>query len=218
MSTGKTLAIVAVGFGVVGVGMIAAWGGLLFLGYQTANKSVGPEIDQQFAAIDGGTFAETYESATTPEFRSATSKDHYADIGKAVATRLGRLQSKSLKTFNMRQHNADSYVDVAYDASFEKGSGQILAKMKREQGRMKLVEFRVNSPVFTQDIATAKCPKCGAPHTSSARFCPSCGAQLSDDAGATSEKTPDWAASLASSGPAILPPARPVALREFYGR
>jgi len=171
--------------------MIAACGGLLFLGYNTANKSVGPEIDRLFAAIDDGTFPQTYETATTQEFRSATSKDQYADIGKAVSTRLGRLKSKSLKNFNMRQHNADSYVDVVYDAQFEKGTGQILAKMKREKGQLKLVNFRVNSPIFTQDIATAKCPKCGAPHASSARFCPSCGAQLSDDAGATSEKTPD---------------------------
>src|SRR4029079_1127895 len=173
MSPGKTVAIVAVGCGVLGVAMIAACGGLLYLGYNAANTSVGPEIDRLFAAIDDGTFPETYESATTQEFRSATSKEQYAQIGKAVSTRLGRLKSKSLKSFNMRQHNADSYVDVSYDGQFEKGSGQVLAKMKREKGQLKLVNFRVNSSVFTQDIATAKCPKCGAPHAASARFCPS---------------------------------------------
>jgi hypothetical protein len=191
MSTGKTIAIVGVGCGVVGVAMIATCGGLLYLGYKTANTSVGPEIDRLLASIEDGTFAETYETATTQEFRSATTRDQYADIGKAVSTRLGRLKNKSLKSFNMRQHNADSYVDVAYDAQFEKGSGQILAKMKRENGLLKLVNFRVNSPVFQQDIATAKCPKCGAPHAASARFCPTCGAQLSDDAGTNAEKSPD---------------------------
>src|SRR5262245_55495304 len=118
MSSGKTIAIVGIGCGVVGVAMIAACGGLLYLGFKTANTSVGPEIDRLFAAIDDGTFAETYETATTQEFRSATSKEQYADIGKAVATRLGPMKSKSLKNFNMRQHNADSYVDVSYDAQF----------------------------------------------------------------------------------------------------
>ena len=191
MSTGKTIAIVGIGCGIIGVAMISACGGLLFLGFKTANSSVGPEIDRLFAAIDDGTFTETYETATTQEFRAATWKEQYADIGKAVSTRLGSMKSKSLKNFNMRQHNADSYVDVSYDAQFEKGSGQILAKMKRENGQLKLVNFRVNSPVFQQDIATAKCPKCGAPHASSARFCPSCGARLSDDAGTKVEKTSD---------------------------
>jgi hypothetical protein len=191
MSTGKTIAIVGIGCGVVGVAMIVACGGLLYLGYKTANTSVGPEIDRLFAAIDDGTFAETYETATTQEFRAATSKAQYAEIGKAVSTRLGPMKSKSLKSFNMRQYNADSYVDVTYDAQFEKGNGQILAKMKREKGQLKLVNFRVNSPVFQQDIATAKCPKCGAPHASSARFCPSCGARLTDDAGTKVEKSSD---------------------------
>jgi len=191
MSTGKTIAVVGIGCGILGVAMIAGCGGLLYLGFKTANTSVGPEIDRLFAAIDDGTFAETYETATTQEFRAATSKEQYAGIGKAVSTRLGPIKSKSLKNFNMRQHNADSYVDVIYDAQFEKGSGQILAKMKRENGQLKLVNFRVNSPVFQQDIATAKCPKCGAPHASSARFCPSCGVRLSDDAGTKVEKTSD---------------------------
>ncbi len=191
MSGSKLIAPIAVGCGVAGIALIAACGGLLYLGFKTANSSVGPEIDRLLAAIDDGTFPETYETATTQEFRAATSKDQYAQIGKAVSTRLGRLKSKSLKRFNMQQHNADSYVDVSYDAQFEKGTGQILAKMKRENGQMRLVNFRVNSPVFQQDIATAKCPKCGAPHAASARFCPSCGARLSDDAATAPEKTPD---------------------------
>ncbi len=191
MSGSKLIAPIAVGCGVAGIALIAACGGLLYLGFKTANSSVGPEIDRLLAAIDDGTFPETYETATTQEFRAATSKDQYAQIGKAVSTRLGRLKSKSLKRFNMQQHNADSYVDVSYDAQFEKGTGQILAKLKRENGQMRLVNFRVNSPVFQQDIATAKCPKCGAPHAASARFCPSCGARLSDDAATAPEKTPD---------------------------
>ena len=100
MSSSKLIAPIAVGCGVAGIAIIAACGGLLYLGYKTANTSVGPEIDRLFAAIDDGTFAETYETATSQEFRNATSKDQYAQIGKAVSTRLGRLKSKSLKSFN----------------------------------------------------------------------------------------------------------------------
>lgn len=190
MSNGKIIAAVAAGTGCLGIVAIVACGGLLYMGYRTASTSVGPEIDRMFAAIDNGAFVQTYETATTQEFRKVTSKDQYADIGKAVSARLGRLESKSLKSFNMRQHNADSYVDVIYDARFEKDNGQIVAKMKRENGRLKIVSFRVTSPAFQQDLATAKCPKCGAPHAASARFCPSCGAPLFGESNKTAEKAP----------------------------
>src|SRR5262245_22805775 len=132
MSTGKVVAAIAAGFGCLTIIMDAACAGLLFTGYRAAQASAGPEIDRMFAAMEDGTFAETYESATTQEFRNVTSKDQYSDIGKAVSTRLGRLRSKSLKRFNMQQHNADSFIDVVYDAQFEQGGGQIIAKLKRE--------------------------------------------------------------------------------------
>src|SRR5436190_21067762 len=88
MTNGKLIAVFAAGCGIVGVAMIVACGGMLYLGYKTANTSVGPEIDRLLAAIDDGTFPETYETATTQEFRAATSKKQYAEIGKAVSTRL----------------------------------------------------------------------------------------------------------------------------------
>jgi rubrerythrin len=180
MSTSKIVATITAGCGCLAVVMAAACGGLLYFGYKTANDSVGPKIDHLLAAIENDTFGDTYETDTTPEFQAATSKEQYADLGNAIATGLGSLKSKSLKSFkfNMQQHNADSSVDVSYNARFEKGNGEIVAKLKKQDGEWKLVTFRVNSPLFQQDIATAKCPKCGAPHAASARFCPSCGAPL----------------------------------------
>jgi hypothetical protein len=108
-------------------------------------------------------------------------KEQYADIGKAISTRLGRLQAKSLKGFNMRQVNADSLVDVTYGATFEKANGTIVARLKIQNGEWKLVSFRVTSPEFQKDVATAKCAKCGAPHARDARFCPACGNAIPHD-------------------------------------
>jgi hypothetical protein len=178
MSTGKTIAIVLVIAVSCGVLMVASCGGLLFLGYRSANTSVTPEIDRLFAAMEGGRFAGTYETDTTQEFRQITSKEQYADIGKAISLRLGPLKNKSMKSFNLRAVNTNSFADVSYDATFEKGSGTIVAKLRREEGKWKFVSFQVNSPVFQQELATEKCANCGAPHPRSARFCSACGAAI----------------------------------------
>jgi hypothetical protein len=181
MSNSKVLGAVLGGCGCLTIIGLLSCGGLLFFGYRAATDSAGPQIDRMFAAIENGTFGDTYETDTTPELRAVASKQQYEDIGNAVAARLGRLKSKSLKSFNMRQHNADSLIDVTYDAEFENGKGTITAKLKREGDKWKFVAFHVNSPVFQQDLATAKCPKCGEPHTAAAKFCPSCGAPLTSE-------------------------------------
>ncbi len=98
------------------------------------------------------------------------------DIGR----RLGKLKSKSLQAFKMRQFNADAYIDASYNATFEKGSGTIIAQLKKEGSSWKFVTFRVNSPLIEQDIASARCASCGEPHPANAKFCPSCGAAIAN--------------------------------------
>ena len=194
MGRGKIIAIVVVVCGGLGVMTIGSCVGLLYMSFKTANASVAPEISRLFAAIENETFAETYDTDTTQEFRKITSREQYADLGKAIATRLGYLKNKSLHSFNMQQFNADSFVNVAYNATFEKGNGIISTKMKRVGGEWKLVTFRVQSPVFEQDLATAKCVKCGAPHARNARFCPSCGSAVAGDDAKSVESTQEQSA------------------------
>jgi predicted RNA-binding Zn-ribbon protein involved in translation (DUF1610 family) len=134
-----------------------------------------------FSAIENQTFPDTYETDTTQELRNAAIKQQYAALGDAVAVRLGALKSKSLQRFKMRQINADSYVDVTYNATFEKGDGTIIAKLKKQDGAWKFVTFHVSSTVFEQDIATATCSSCGQPHAATARFCPTCGSEIAKD-------------------------------------
>jgi hypothetical protein len=179
MPKGKTIALVLgvfVGVAVLGVVMC---GGLLFIGFRNADATVSPRVDSMFTAIEAGTFADTYETHLSDELRNATSKDEYVAIGDAIQLRLGELKSKSLQSFKMRQHNATSYIDATYGASFENGSGTIVAQLKKAGDEWRFTTFRVNSPVFEQDIATAECAECGELHRRGARFCPSCGAALS---------------------------------------
>ena len=178
MSKGKTIAIVIATCGGLGILLIGSCAGLLFMGFKNTDASVSPRIAAMFLAIRNDTFGETYETETTQELRNVVSKEQYKALGDSIGVRLGALKSKSMQGFNMRQFNADSYVDVTYNATFEKGNGTIVAKLKKQNGKWRFVTFRVNSPVFEQDLVTATCSSCGEPHSATARFCPKCGAAI----------------------------------------
>ncbi len=161
--------------------LIVICGGLLYSGYRNADASISPKIDAMFAAIANHQSADSYAGDTTPELKKLVTKEQFVAMNEAINLRLGKLKSKTLRGFKMKQHNADSYMDVTYAAVFEKGQGTVTATLKKNDGDWKFVGFRVNSPVFEQDIASQKCPSCGQPHSAKAKFCPSCGAAMSVD-------------------------------------
>ena len=71
--------------------------------------------------------------------------------------------------------NANRTADVAYTGTFEKGAGTITVKLKKVGDQWLLLGFNVNSPEFIKGVATSKCPHCGEPHNSDAKFCSKCG-------------------------------------------
>jgi hypothetical protein len=180
----KTKTIVLLLFAICGtlfLGAIALCAGFLFVTYRNLDTSISPTIDQLFAAVDNDSFAETYDTHTTPEYRKVTTRKQHEDIGLTIKTRLGSLKSKTLRRFNGRQLNSNTYTEVVYQATFDKGSGTITATFKKEGERSQLVGFHVHSPEFQKDLVTGKCPHCGEPHTSNAKFCPKCGKPLAKD-------------------------------------
>jgi zinc-ribbon domain len=184
-----TVILVCVGLFVAAIALCV---GVLFLGYRTADADLSPKIDEVFAAINDGTLAEKYATATTPEFQQVMTKEQFIELGAMIKAKLGPLKSKSMTQFNIRQLNADSFADVAYDATFEQGTGAVQARFRKVDGNWRLVSFRVNSPVFLQDLATKPCPHCGQPVPASAKFCPACGKPVAEqtktDAKETAEK------------------------------
>jgi hypothetical protein len=162
----------------VGVVTLGCCGGLLYWGYTQADASISPQVDELFARMEDGTFADTYETDTTEAFRNQTTREQYADIGNAVKNRLGPLKSKSMRSYNVRQFNAQSTIDATYAAKFAHGDGTIVVRYAQDGDQWKIEGLRVNSPLFEQDLATATCPHCGAAHAKDARFCPECGKEL----------------------------------------
>jgi hypothetical protein len=173
------------------IGIILACGGLLlaaiavcagffYFAFKNMDAAVSPKIDELFAAIDGGTFSGKYEAETTPEFKKATSHEQWDQLGSAIKSRLGSLKAKHITQFNVQQLNADQFADVTYSATFEKGSGDIVARLRNAGGQWRLVAFRVNSAEFLKDLSTKACPFCGEACPASAKFCPKCGKPLTD--------------------------------------
>ena len=186
MANGKTWVLAGLGCGVVVIlAIVAACAGLMVVGYRSAssaNGEVSAVIDELMREAAKGSFAETYETATTAELRKAVTAADYAKLGELIKTHLGPLKSKHLNRINLRQVNANSFADVAYQATFERGSGTITATLRRSDGRWLLQSFNVNSPVFVNDLPDQTCPKCGGKYAKSAHFCPHCGQALTEKA------------------------------------
>lgn len=172
----------AVGLGCGGVlAVVVSCGGLLVLAFRSASSAQGEisvAVDRLLQAAADGSFARTYQSATTPEFRQATSAADYARLGDTIKTQLGALRSKHVVQVNMRRSAAKSLVDVIYDATFERGKGTIRATFQRSGNQWLLLAFHVNSPAMLDDLPSETCPKCGGKYAASARFCPHCGEKV----------------------------------------
>lgn len=145
MSGGKIVLIILAILGILFVLAIAACGGLAWWGVNQAKKMADAPVDAMFAAIDSGTFGDTYDTMTTSDFRSTMTREEYVAMGESIKENLGSLQSKTITGFNAAQENADAFIDVTYDAQFEKGTGTIKARMAQDGVNWKFQDFSVTS-------------------------------------------------------------------------
>jgi hypothetical protein len=191
MKTRTVVLSILLGGGFLFILCIVACGGLFYSLYKNTDKEISPKIDSLFAAIDNNTFVDTYANETTPAFQQVLSKEKYEQIGRSIKNRLGHLQSKSLVSWNSAQFNMESTINVVYSAKFEKGQGTIQAGFVKSNGQWQLQNFRVNSPEFLNDMASASCPHCGKPCSTEAKFCPSCGKEMVATDNQSDGKNPD---------------------------
>ena len=135
--------------------VIAACAGFLYFGYRqvAGGGEVAREVDRFFEDIDAGRAAEFYRSATSAEFKRATSEKQFLEIATATRERLGKLQSKTATGFNVRSQNLTTTVEAAYDCHFERGRASVNVRFQHEGDRWLLQHFRVDSPRLTKAAA-----------------------------------------------------------------
>src|SRR6188508_2158724 len=100
MKARSIIALVVLLAGGLLLSVIALCGGSLYFAYRQMDTSISAVIDELFVAIDNDKFAETYDTHTTPELQKVASREQYAQLGKMIKTRLGKLKSKSMTRFN----------------------------------------------------------------------------------------------------------------------
>lgn len=184
MSSTNKLLLGCGGFLLLAIGSCTTMAVYLFV---TADVDASPRIDELFAAMASGKYAETYQNDMTTEFRNVATQEQYEQIGKLVFEALGPLKSKKLVGVNARQNNLTSTIEVTYNATFERGTGTIRAVLQKVEGKWLFNSFHVDSPLLLSAIQQMKCSKCGAKHAPDAKFCPSCGAELTGSKKAEAE-------------------------------
>lgn len=160
--------------------LVAACGGLFYFGFRqvTGEGDVAVEVDRFFAEIAQGQAAEYYRNRASSELKNVTSEKDFASICETINERLGKLRSKTVSGFNMRNKNLTGYVDSVYDCQFERGKGVVKTSFKRENGQWLLLGFNVDSPELLKATARLKCPHCSQFYEAGAKFCPHCGKEL----------------------------------------
>jgi hypothetical protein len=141
-----------------------------------AAAEVSQAVDSLLANAVQGTWSATYPTMTTPEFRQKVSQEQYDSIGLAIHDRLGKLASKSTKSFFVRSMNGVVSAEAVYDAQFEKAPGTIRTMLVKTAAGWRFHGFWVDSPVF--NTPSVPCVNCGKPRPSDAAFCPACGKKI----------------------------------------
>jgi hypothetical protein len=189
--------LVLSGCAVAGLATVAACGGLLYFGFRqvTGEGEIAVEVDRLFQEIADERAAEFYRTRGSAELKRATSEKHFIDFSQAINDRLGKLRSKTATGFSVQSQNLATYVDAVYDCQFEHGNASVKTRFKRENGQWMLQAFHVDSPELVKGSVRGKCPNCGELYEVGAKFCPHCGAKLSDNSAAESGELKSGASS-----------------------
>ena len=128
--------------------MIAACGGLMYFGFrQVAGEGeVAVEVDRLFEDIAQGRAAEFYRNRGSAELKRITSEEDFVNLSEKISEQLGKLRSKTVSGFSVRNQNLTNYVDAVYDCQFERGNASVKTRFKRENDQWWLHSFHVESP------------------------------------------------------------------------
>jgi len=155
--------------------VVASCAGVMYFSFRDLNTNLAPAIDEFFAETEGDSFEKTYDTLMADEYRAAATRKQHEQMGRTVRIRLGRLKTKSMQQFQVRSTPSGTYANVVYSATFEKGTGQISAQLRKVGDKWLIVGIRLNSNEMQKGMVVSTCPHCNEPLTENVKFCPKCG-------------------------------------------
>jgi len=165
-----------------GVGAAVLLAGLLCSGCGAGDMAAAPAqvsqaVDSLLQSAELGTWSTTYDGMTTAGLRQNFPKEAYDRLGRGIHDRLGKLVSKSTKSFFVRSMNGVVSVDAIYEAQFDRGKGTVRTNLIKIDGSWRFHGLWLSSPEFL-DAFGVPCASCGKPCPKDAAFCPGCGKKI----------------------------------------
>lgn len=118
---------------------------------ESSLAEVSDRVDQLFVSITAGEAEQIYESMCSPRFREVASLEKFQSLCERIQSRLGGVKSKSSTQFDMPYQAGDPVASVAYQATFDKGRGTMLATFEKIEGEWLLLRLNVNAPELLDD-------------------------------------------------------------------
>jgi hypothetical protein len=102
------------------------------------------EVPSFHASLDAGDFGPLYEAAAE-ELKKAAAKQEFVDLLNAIHRKLGQVTKSERQKWNINYNTSGSFVTLVYDTTFANGNGTEQFIYKLNNGRARLVGYRINS-------------------------------------------------------------------------
>jgi hypothetical protein len=108
-------------------------------------KSVAePQVAVFHERLNAGRYQEIYGGASD-EFRTSAPEEKVIALFSAIGSKLGKVKSSSIKTWNVRTFNFVTSVNLVADTQFEHGTGTETFTFSVSGDKATLVGYNINS-------------------------------------------------------------------------
>ena len=101
-----------------------------------------PAFHDELSLGDAGAI---YDSAS-PEFRTATSRLAFLELGDSIRRRLGKVTGGKETGWTAHSEGSRAWVDLTYQTAFERGQGTENFTFVIIDGKVSLYAYRIDSP------------------------------------------------------------------------
>jgi len=154
--------------------LVLLCGGGLYWLYTSSQAEVEQVVNAFQTQLDAENYAAAYQ-AIGPEWKLINSQAAFTEFESTIFSQLGKLQSKTMFSFNVHEATSGGTAYIILNCTFEKGQGQVKYSLTSSTGTWRIVGRHVESPAMIKVLA---CPNCGEVMSDLVKFCSECGTKM----------------------------------------